>query len=363
MSTADREDLVHRSLTGATLRGALHTHAAPPVRLRSNESPLPPFPEVQEAMRLALTEAHRYPDIGCFALREAVAAHHGAEPDRVLIGGGCTALLRIAAHVFSGPTTRILYGWPSFAMYRIAAAMARAPTTEVPLDPHHRLDLDAMADAVTPDTSLVVVCNPNNPTGTCAPADALRRFLDRVPPSAVVLLDEAYHAYAAADPAYASALTMGPRPNLIVLRTFSKVYALAGLRVGYAVGDPALLARLRRAQERDTLSHVAQVAAIEALRHPDQVAERVRLNALARADLLQALTDRGLPTIPSATNFLCFRLGHDSQAASDAFAARAVALRPVADGWLRVSVGADNERAAFLAALDEVLAGEGGRTG
>jgi histidinol-phosphate aminotransferase len=323
------------------------------IKLASNESPLPPFPEVQQAIARHAAEANRYPDNERFHLGRAVARHHGIPEEYLLFGGGTTELLLVTALSVSGPQTSAVYAWPSFVMYPIVTKLAGARGIEVPLhDMRH--DLEAMAAAVREDTTVVYVCNPNNPTGTYVAGEDLFEFIERLPGRVLVVVDEAYYEFVqTAD--YGSALPLAlERDNVLVTRTFSKVYGLAGLRVGYLIGRPGTLDQLRRAQIPFSVSSLAQVAAIESLNHPDRVTERIERNAEGLKLFSDELAARRIPYAESQTNFVYLRPGDDARTAHQAMLRRGVIIRPMEDGWCRVTVGTEAENRTFFETLDEV---------
>ncbi|MGH8927083.1 MAG: histidinol-phosphate transaminase, partial [Acidimicrobiia bacterium] len=324
------------------------------VKLASNESPQPPFPEVVEAIAAAAVGVNRYPDNDWFDLGLAVASHLGIEPNQVMFGGGSSELLRVAALAVGGEHTSAVYPWPSFIIYRMAASIAGSRAIEVPLTIDHRLDLDKMAAAIGADTTIVFVCNPNNPTGTYRAQHHVADFIESVPERVLVVVDEAYAEYAtAAD--YGSALGLAlEHPNVVVLRTFSKIYGLAALRIGYAVGQKATLADLRRAQAPFTVSSLAQIAAITALGYQDRVAERARLNAEERSRLEKELEARGVEWVPSQANFVYMRTPPPIDGGYEAFLLEGVIVREMSNGWIRVTVGSVEENDRFLAALDAI---------
>ncbi len=324
-------------------------------KLASNESPIPPFPEVQEAIAAAIPRVHRYPDNNRYELREALAAHLGVPGDHLWFGGGSNELMLMAAIAVGGPGTSAVYAWPSFGLYRIGTQVAMAEGIEVPLDAAHRHDLDGMLAAIRPDTTVAYVCNPNNPTGTHVAAEAVWEFVAAVPERVLVVVDEAYSEYAqAAD--YGTALPLAlQRPNVVVAHTFSKVYGLAGLRCGYMVGPPEVLSEFRRVQLPFTTNTLAQVAAVEALRHQDRVAERVQRNAEGLKLFADELVARTIPHADSQTNFVYLHPGgDDAQSFKRALLPHGVIVRPFEGGWVRVSVGTDEETRKFFAALDAV---------
>ncbi|MFQ5948712.1 MAG: histidinol-phosphate transaminase [Acidimicrobiia bacterium] len=324
-------------------------------KLASNESPLPPFPEVQQVLAAGIEGSNRYPDNSCYHLTQVLADHLGISPERLLVGAGSTDLLRCTGEALGGTGTSAVYATPSFVMYAIITRLAGAEAVEVPLDSHMRHDLDGMAKAIRADTTVVYVCNPNNPTGTYVASAALRSFIDEVPETVLVVVDEAYHHYAtAADYATMLPEALG-RHNVVVAHTFSKVYGLAGLRVGFLVGDPDALGYIRRAQMPFSVNSLAQAAAVECLRHPDRVEQRVKQNAKARQFLGEELQRRNIPFVESQTNFLLVDLGESARYSEDLMK-RGVIVRPMGE-YLRVTIGTEVENHKLLAGLDALLPG------
>ena len=248
-------------------------------KLASNECPVEPFPEVQAVVAAAASGLNRYPDSAGFELTAAIARHHGIASENVWIGAGSSENLRCTALSVGGPGTSAVFAAPSFVMYTIGTRLAHAEPIVVPLTADFSHDLDAMAAAIRPDSTVVYVCNPNNPTGGIRSGSDVRSFIESVPDRVTIVVDEAYAEYVT-DEAYESMVQLAiERSNVVVTRTFSKIYGLAGLRVGYAVGSEDLLDSLRTPQPPFSVNSVAQAAAIEALRHRDQVARRRDDNA------------------------------------------------------------------------------------
>jgi histidinol-phosphate aminotransferase len=328
------------------------------VRLTANESPEGPFPGVVEAVMAAIELSNRYPDNDAIALTTALAAELGVERANLLMGNGSVALIAEMAAAVGGPGTNMVYGWPSFVMYRFGAIWAGSEYREVPLDPSLALDLDAIRSAIDDQTTVVFLCNPNNPTGTIKPGDEIEAFVRSVPSTVLVVIDEAYHDFVS-DPRYRTAIPLAVEsPNLVVLRTFSKVYALAAHRIGFAVGARPTLVELRKIQAPLTVNRAAQAAALASLGQPEEVARRVAANAAGRHHLVGALQERGLGPAESHTNFVFFKMpGDDSRAVSDEFTGHGVIIRPMSGGWMRVSVGSDLDNKRFIEALDKVLSG------
>lgn len=330
------------------------------VKLASNESPLPPFPEAQRVMAGLVVDSNRYPDDAARDLRHALADHFDVPADHLWVGGGSSELLRVVSTAVGGPGTSAVYPWPSFVIYRLGSIIAMADRIEVPLTSDHRLDLDAMLAAVRDDTTVVFVCNPNNPSGTVRPASELSAFIEAVPERVMVVVDEAYHEYAT-DPAHATALPHAlERPNVLVTRTFSKIYGLAALRVGYGFGNPETLAELRKAQAPFTVTSLGQAGAIESLLHQGEVDRRAALNAEERARLEARFDELGIEHVRSQANFVYFRLGAGTAETTEAFVRHGIIIRPFDSGWVRVTVGTPEENRRFLAALEAELEGLAG---
>ncbi len=324
------------------------------VKLASNESPDGPFPGVAEAVAAAIGESNRYPDNDAHLLTQALANHVGVEKEFLWLGAGSTGLLGSIAYGLGGAGTSAVYARPSFVMYRIISRWSMTDPIEVRLDKSYTHDLSAMLAAVRPDTSLIYLCNPNNPTGTVVGGDELTRFVDSIPESVVIVVDEAYHHFVS-DPGYRSSLPLAlERPNLVVLRTLSKVFALAAHRVGFAVGMPETLQALKRTQAPFTVSTIAQVAATTTLSQNAELEKRIAANARGRDMVLSALSDREILHSHSETNFVFLKIGDDSNAAAEQFVRRGIIIRPMSRGWIRVTIGAAAENAAFVDALDQI---------
>jgi histidinol-phosphate aminotransferase len=355
-----------RSLT-APLGGLACAQAAAGtdvVRLSANENPYGPPAAALEAAREALGLAWRYPDEAEDRLREAIAAAHAVDPAQVLLGNGSSQILRLAADALTGPGTRLVTAEPTFESLGRYAEAAGAEVVGVPLGPDFGHDLDAMRRGLTSGvgtrTTLVYVCNPNNPTAGPTPPAALAAFLAALPAGVVTLVDEAYHHYAEGDPAYASVVPLLARlPDLLVVRTFSKIYGMAGLRCGYALGRPELVERLRARQPWDSVNVVALAAARAALGDPAHVAAGRARNDTTRVWVRADLERQGLRVLPSLTNFFMVDLGRDVGPVVAALRARGVQVGrrfPAMPRHLRVTVGRDDDMRAFLGALRRTLA-------
>jgi histidinol-phosphate aminotransferase len=329
-------------------------------QLASNESPFPPHPAVVEAIQRAAPAMHRYPDPDATLLRRRLAERYETEPGRVAVGNGSCEILLAAAEALCEPGAEILYAWPAFSMYPYLPALTGAREIRVPLGPGAVHDLDAMAAEATAATQLLIVCNPNNPTATHVPATEIAAFCERIPPHVTVVLDEAYIEFQTHDDPDATLDLLADFPNLVVLRTFSKCYGLAGLRVGYAIGSPTFRAAIDAVRQPFSVNALAQAAAAEAILHSDDVLFRVEGTVAERLRVEEALAGLGLDTSDSQANFSWIDLGAAEEAEVVAgLAAREVAVRagtPLGDpGHIRVTYGTPEENDRFLAGLSELL--------
>jgi histidinol-phosphate aminotransferase len=328
--------------------------------LASNESPFGPHPKVVEAIRAAAAAMNRYPDPDATLLRRRIAERYETEPGHVAVGNGSCEILLAAAEALCEPGAEIVYAWPSFSMYPYLAALTGAREIRVPLAEGEAHDLDAMAAEVTAATQLVVVCNPNNPTGTHLPAARVAAFCERIPAHVTIALDEAYVEFQTDDDPDATIDLLAEFPNLVVLRTFSKVYGLAGLRVGFALGSAKFRAAVDAVRQPFSVNALAQAAAAEAVLHQDDVAERVERTLVERVRVEEGLRELGLSTAETQTNFSWIDLGDAGEKeVVDALAERQIAVRPgrpLGDsGHIRVSYGTAAENDRFLAAMAELL--------
>jgi histidinol-phosphate aminotransferase len=330
-------------------------------QLASNESPHPPHPKVVEAIAAAAAAANRYPDPDATLLRRRIAERYDTDPARVAVGNGSCEILLAAAEALCEPGAEILYSWPAFSMYPYLPALTGAREVRVPLDESETHDLEAMAAEVTAATQLVLVCNPNNPTGTHRPASEVAAFCEGLPAHVTVVLDEAYVEFQAHDDPDATVDLLADLPNLVVLRTFSKCYGLAGLRVGYALGSPRFRVAVDAVRQPFSVNALAQAAGAEAILHQDDVARRVEGTIAERLRVEEGLRGLGLRTSDTHANFSWIDLADaDEGEVVAALAERSIAVRPGtplgAAGHVRVSYGTPDEDERFLAALGETLA-------
>ncbi|WP_169949751.1 histidinol-phosphate transaminase [Microbispora sp. H11081] len=320
-------------------------------KLSSNESPFGPLPSVVEAIARAATEIHRYPDPGAVRLTETLAERLGVPYDHVALGAGSVAVAQQILEAVGEPGADVVYAWRSFEAYPLLVGLSGANAVEVPLrDETH--DLDAMAEAITPETRLVFVCNPNNPTGTVNRTEEIARFLDRVPENVTVVLDEAYREYVRDEDVPDGLTFYRDRPNVAVLRTFSKAYGLAGLRVGYLIGHEPVAAAVRKTLLPFAVNHLAQAAAIASLEAEDELQERVENVIKERARVREALLSQGWTVPPTEANFVWLRLGERTMEFAAQCAAVGVAVRPFAGEGARISIGDSEANDVFLAAAE-----------
>ena len=304
--------------------------------------------------------ANRYPDPNSVALRAALSARYAVPADQITVGNGSCDVLLAAGLALLEPGTELVYAWPSFSVYPQLEAISGATAVTVPLDADQRHDLDALAAAVSAKTRLLIICNPNNPTSTAVRFDALAAFVDALPERVCVIIDEAYCEFNSLDTPDATLALLRRHPQLVLLRTFSKVYGLCGLRVGFALcGSPELPQALKLIRQPFFANAAAQAAAVEALRHPEEVARRVEAAHAARAELKASLLDLGLRTADSETNFVWFDVGRDDLEIVAGLAERRVMVRAGSalgrPGALRVSCGTPRENERFLEALTELI--------
>ncbi len=326
------------------------------VVLASNESPYGLLPGIGELLAETAQGVSRYPDMGATALLEALAEHHGVAPERVAVGAGSVEVLGQLVTATVSPGDEVVFGWRAFEAYPIVTAVAGGAAVRVPLTAQHVHDVDAMAAALTDRTRVVLVCNPNNPTSTAVGEPELKRVVDAVPDDVLVVVDEAYREYVDPDLVPDAFALFGDRPNVAVLRTFSKAYALAGLRVGYCLGAPDLVRVVRTCQVPFSVSALAQRAAVAALSQEEEVLRRARLTVAERDRVTAALRDAGYGVPDSQANFVWLPLGEASAPFAAHCADARVLVRPFAGEGVRVTMGLPEENDAFLAAAGSFAA-------
>lgn len=328
------------------------------IKLASNENPLGPSPDAVAAGQEAVAAMHTYPDGAYVALRAALGAKWDVPPQSIIIGNGSDAIIKMIGEAYLQPGDEIVCADPSFSQYKFAADLAGARTVKVPLDDEWRHDLDAMAEAIGPRTKAVFVCNPNNPTGTVVTRDKFARFLERVPPTVLVVVDEAYGEYTTDDNASGRSFIEAPKAHVLVLRTFSKIYGLAGLRVGYGIARPEIIDVLRRVQEPFQLNAAAQAAALAALQDEEHVQVSRRANEEGKQYFYRRLDQLGMSYVPSEANFVFLNTAYDSREVVAQLLERGVIVRGGdafgQSTWLRITIGTEAENERLFAALAEV---------
>lgn len=331
--------------------------SAPPgaAKLSSNENPFPPLPGVEAAIADAAASVNRYPDFGNQRLLDALARRLAVDEDQISVGTGSVAVLAQLMSAMTGPGDEIVIPWRSFEAYPILAALAGATLVRVPLRSDGTHDLDGMADAVTPHTRLVMVCTPNNPTGPVVHREALDAFLARVPSTVTIAVDEAYVEFVR-DPAAPDALDLATsQPNIVVLRTFSKAYGLAGLRVGYAVGPAALIKELRKAQLPFGVTAMAEQAAIASLGAEVELLRRVGALVQERSHVVKAVAALGYEIPAAQGNFVWLPLAERADEFARATAEAGVIVRPFTGDGVRVTVAEREANDRWLAVLRDFL--------
>jgi histidinol-phosphate aminotransferase len=357
---ADKLSRIPHYEPGTSLDDAkARAETADAIKLASNESPFPPHPAVIEAISSAAAGINRYPDPEARTLRRAIADHHETEPGRIAVSNGSCEILLAAALALCEPGDEILFAWPSFSIYPYLAPLCGAREIRVPLGEGYVHDLDAMLEEVTAATQLLIVCNPNNPTGTHIPAERIGAFVESVPDRTTIIIDEAYIEYQTNDDPDTTLDLLDKHPNVVLLRTFSKVHGLAGLRVGYALCSPQFRSAVDAVRQPFSVNALAQAAATEAVRHQDDVADRVERNVMERVLVDEELREMGFSTADSQANFSWIDLGDLDEAEVVEYLAKAgVAVRPGTPlggpGHLRVTYGTRAENERFLEAMRSI---------
>ncbi|MQY12788.1 putative phenylalanine aminotransferase [Streptomyces sp. RB5] len=322
-------------------------------KLSSNENPYPPLPGVLESVTGAAAAFNRYPDMACTGLTNELAERFGVPASHIATGTGSVGVAQSLLQSTAGPGDEVIYAWRSFEAYPIITRISGATAVQVPLTAGEVHDLDAMAGAITERTRLIFVCNPNNPTGTVVRRAELERFLDRVPGDVLVVLDEAYREFIR-DPEVPDGVEIyRDRPNVCVLRTFSKAYGLAGLRVGFAIAHEPVAAALRKTAVPFGVSQIAQDAAVASLRAEDALMERVEALVGERARVYEGLVAQGWTVPPTQANFVWLRLGERTADFAAACEAAGVVVRPFAGEGARVTVGEAEANDRFLTVAQE----------
>jgi histidinol-phosphate aminotransferase len=332
------------------------------IKLASNENPLGMPESAKLAMQKAVAEIGRYPDANGFELKAAITAKYDVPAEWITLGNGSNDILELATHAFVQAGQAAMYAEYSFVVYALATQAVGARAIVVKAKDYGH-DLEAMANAITDDTKLIFIANPNNPTGSFIPAAELEAFLAHVPPQIVVVLDEAYNEYLPPELQYESISWVRKYPNLLVSRTMSKAYGLAGLRIGFGIAQPAITDLLNRIRQPFNVNSLAQAAAVAALNDTEFLQRSAQLNRDGYLQLTQTFDALGLEYVPSFGNFVMVKVGADDAAGARvnlALLKQGIIVRPVANyglpQWLRVTIGLPEENAAFIEALKKLLA-------
>ncbi|MFH1845037.1 MAG: histidinol-phosphate transaminase, partial [bacterium] len=326
----------------------------------SNENPEGPLPDVVAAIQKAALGVNRYPDSACFHLTRRLSVQLGVQPANLIFGNGSNEVIDMLIRALVSPGENIVFSEHSFIVYPLTAGVHFECGRSIPLDENDKHDLRAMAAAVDDKTKLVIVCNPNNPTGTYNNVDEFTALLDTIPERVIVAVDEAYYEYVVAEDYPQTQELAAKYPNLVILRTFSKIHSLAGLRVGYGIGHPDLIAELQKTREPFNVNAISQAAALACIDHWSVLPERARRNREWLEKLAADLHELGLDVTPSQTNFLLVRCPGKASKMTQALLQRGIIVRPMAafglgEGALRISVGLPAENERCIAALKEIL--------
>lgn len=329
------------------------------VKVASNENPLGPSPLAQRAMQEAIPNAHIYPDGGGYKLRSAIADKIGVSIENVILGNGSNEIIELLCHTFLNRNAELIAAKHAFVVYKLMATLFGAKYVEVE-DPDFIHDLDAMADAITANTRLIFIANPNNPTGTQVTQDAIDRFVDRLPDHAIAVFDEAYFEFLDTPPDVLKHVRAGK--NVIVLRTCSKIHGLAALRIGYGIAPAPLANLLQKARQPFNTNAIAQAGALAALEDEDHIAKTRAVNAEGLVFYEKAFTERGLKFVPSVANFILVQVG-DGGLVFNEMLKQGIIVRAMGGyklpGWVRISIGTAAENSRALAVLDDVLSKAG----
>ena len=354
-------DAIQPYVPGKPIEEVMREHGIDDViKLASNENPLGVSPKALQAMREAAARVNLYPDAASFDLRSAIAEHFGLSIEEVAVGNGADDLILQLSMAYLEDDDEVVISRSSFPIYDTYAAAMRAKTVKTPLVPGYGIHLEAMADAITDRTKVVVVCNPNNPTGTIVTAEELDRFVRRVPENVLIVVDEAYvEMVDSAGFPDSLAYVREARPNVLVLRTFSKVYGLAGIRLGYAFGAPETIATLLRVKMIFSVSVVAQAAGIAALQDDDFLRRSIEANRAARQLFYREFERLGLEYAESHTNFILVHIGPNAGRIYERLLERGIIVRPCANydlpEFLRISIGTEEQNERLIAELGSLL--------
>lgn len=328
------------------------------IKLASNENPLGPSPLAKEAIKRAAAKVNLYPDGNAYYFKNELAEHLGVAPNYLIFGNGSNDVLQIVGETYISPGDEVIYSESAFVVYMVVSKICGAKSVVTPRRDYAH-DLDAMADAITDATKVIFIANPNNPTGTMVTKDETERLMARVPDDVLVVFDEAYYEYVER-PDYPQTLPyVEEGRNVIITRTFSKIYGLAGLRIGYGIAKPETIEMMNRVRQPFNCNLIAQAAGRAALNDADHVRRSLELNAVGKVYLYERLARFGLEYVETEGNFILVELGRSGQEVTDALMRKGVIVRPMAaygfSDAVRVTIGKSDENKRFIAALQEVL--------
>lgn len=331
------------------------------IKLASNENPCGPSPRAIQAIQKAIFDLHRYPDGSGFYLKQALAAKLGVSPDQIILGNGTNEILELVVRTFLAPGQEAISGRPAFIIYSLLVQAADGENILVPLKEHTH-DLRSMAKAITPKTKLIFIANPNNPTGTMVGAEEMSWFLQQVPKSAICVIDEAYIEYVDDDAAFPDSiayLRAHPDQPVLIVRTFSKIYGLAGLRIGYGIGSSELISLMNRVRQPFNVNSLAQVAAEAALEDDEHLRRSKEVNRAGYQYLCREFDRLKVSYVPSVANFILVDVGQDAKPFSDRMLAEGVIVRTVKEYGLpnavRITIGLEEENRKLIQAMEKVL--------
>jgi len=329
------------------------------IKMASNENPLGCSPKATEAVRRWAQNMALYPDGSCNELNRVLSLKLGVKQEQLLFGAGSDQIVEMIAQSYINPSDEVIMPIPSFPRYETVTRIMDGNPIELKLDSGYRLDLSAYADSITERTRVIWICNPNNPTGTIITSDEQRSFLEKVPSSVLVVLDEAYYEYAKGGYYPESIKLLDEYPNIIILRTFSKAFGLAGLRVGYAISSPQIISNLNKVRAPFNVNAAAQAAALAAIDDEEFLDLSLENNRLGKLYLYKAFSDFNLPYIPTHANFVMVNLNRDSQEVFNALLHEGIIVRPGAPfmmpDWIRLTIGTPLENEFFIHTLEKVL--------
>ncbi len=328
-------------------------------KLASNENPYPPIEEITKAICEELEQLNRYPNSGSYYLCREIAERYSVDPEQVFVGNGSNEIIDLLARAFINPDDEIVYPFPSFIVYPIVSQLMGVKAVEVPLT-DYRIDIGAVKGAITRKTKIVFICNPNNPTGTYVSAAEVERLLDGLRSDIIVAFDEAYYEYVVAEDYPDSLELLKSHPNIIVFRTFSKIFSLSGLRIGYSISDPSLVTCLHKVRQPFNVNRVAQAAARAALKHSDMMKARVDENRAQMKIVRDSLIELGFNVPESQTNFLLALPPAETGDIIEKLLDRGIIVRPMepfglGKGTMRVSIGTPEENERFISAVGEIV--------